>query len=227
MVLSIYQQEVTPDEIRKARVDIPNAPAREVEWSGSDLLDQVNCIVPFEATAPRSRAGQEAFALQMWDKKIITDPKLMAKIGMMNETETILSLANPDAERAERENYDMASGVPRGPADFDDHAEHIKCHNDFRKSATYEALEPQYRAMVDSHILAHEEMALNEAQAQMMNPMFAGIPQADEPMGSMTNPLPEGMGMGGFGAQTPMGGSPMGEPPAEEMPEMMGQEGVA
>jgi hypothetical protein len=226
MNLEIYQAEVGPEEQRKARVDIPNAPAREIIWSGGDLLDQVNCVVPFDAVAPRSRAGQEALALQMWDKGIIKDPKLLSQVAMMNETEQLISRMNPDVERAERENYDMADGTPRAPADYDDHAEHISCHNDFRKSATYEALEPQYKKMVDSHILSHEEMALNEAQSQMMNPMFAGIPQADEPMGSMTNPLPEGMGMGG---PPPMGGPMEGLGPemgAPEMgaPDMMGPE---
>jgi hypothetical protein len=103
----------------------------------------------------------------------------------------------------------MAAGVVQIPAEFDNHATHIKCHNEFRKTLRYETMPKEERKLVDQHIMGHETMSAEAAgmmaQKMQVHPSLGMAPNANE-----TPPQPL--------APNPMTGEPGGFPPGTEPP---------
>jgi hypothetical protein len=185
LVLRIYEVKVT--ESRPATVQrTGQAVPEKVQWSGSDLAGQTTATVPLEAVAPRSQAAQMELAFRLKGLYPDLDIKHFARIANLPDADDLTEAMDPDEAKARRENAEMAAnGEPIIPADFDDHTTHIAIHNEFRKSARYEALEPQVRQVIDAHVQGHAVDGAREAGAQLakarVNPALAAAPQANEP----------------------------------------------
>lgn len=184
LVLKIYEDKVT--ETRTAVV--PNRqgykmPPDAKSFSGKDLMGNCYVEIPDDAVIPRSRAASEQRAFMLWDRRIIQDPRELARMAEMPNALGFLEAIDPDLARAERENYYMSIGRAAVPAEYDMHNTHIQAHNRFRKTATYEQLPDEAREHVDLHIQAHETMAAQEAATQDV---------ADE-VGAMGLPTASGM----------------------------------
>lgn len=64
------------------------------------------------------------------------------------------------SSKAERENRQLATGIPIAPVYYDSHILHIKRHNEFRLSTDYEALiaeQPIIEEMFNAHLAMHFE----------------------------------------------------------------------
>lgn len=210
LVLELYEENVT--ETRQARVDFPHQVSQTVPWSGKDICGQTRAIVPENAVLPVSEAEVWTKGVNLYDRggfgeagsdeAIYRFSKFVESSGEANFVEA----TDPDVAKCQRENYMMALGEPMLPASFDDHAKHIRGHNDYRKSAAYERLAPELQAIFDQHIQAHETLAAEDAAAaanRQMNDQgggFAQIPTANQDPGSMM-PTPPPMGNG----QQPVG----------------------
>jgi hypothetical protein len=186
-ILALYAKFVT--EPRQARIDEPGMRSWHIEWTGADLMDQTEATVPTEAVTPRSRAAMQAMAVKLWELGMTKDPKLVAKLGDFPDQSAFLEALDPDYAKAERENHDLAIGQYPEPADFDDHAKHITCHNVFRKTLRYEQLPEATRKAVDDHVLAHENLSNQELATQAQSiPPFDQSAQAHQPPGSPGGP---------------------------------------
>lgn len=188
LVLETYAAKV--GDTRKARIKQPGGTPEVVEWDGTALAGQTVASVPMDAVMPRSRTALMAFAKELWDRKIIQDPQMFTKVADLPDQDDLIEGLDSNAAKAQRENRDMAVGRIRVPRDFDDHAIHVKRHNDFRRSLRYETMPAEWQGYVDQHIQAHETMAAEEAglqQAKMgVSPALAGAPTASE-----AAPLPQ------------------------------------
>lgn len=87
--------------------------------------------------------------------------------------------------------------------DYDNHEVHIKTHDNYRKTAEFEALDPAIQAEFNRHIRLHHAYVDSQAQAQMQAAMM-GSPPSSESTGG--NP----------GAAMQPGGAPPPEPSAPE-----------
>lgn len=215
LVLGLYEARAT--ETRTAVVKQDRVPER-VQWIGADLMGQHNVVVPRDSVMPRSRAAQAAYALQLYDRKILTTPEQLAKIADLPDQDDMLEGLDPDTARARRENLAMAVGTARTVDQIDEHANHIRVHRDFLKSERFEQLPPDVQGIFVDHLRAHEFYAAQQAAqqvqaAQLGGPVAAAVPTV------ATQPIDPAM----LGAGMPMSG---GEPaPGEEpMPEDMGDE---
>lgn len=190
MVLELYADKV--NETRKARVDVPGQPPETRDWIGSDFAGQTVASVPFDAVSPMSSTAMWSRAMALWNAKIITDPKQFARMAEASDADMADNFDH-DVSRAQRENHQMTVGLIALPAKFDDHAKHVKTHNEFRKSSRYEEMGDQDRKVVDDHIQSHEVLAAEEmAQQQLrtaVDPNFAAAAQAHEPA-PLGGPLP-------------------------------------
>ena len=203
MVLETYAKNVK--DTRKARISQKGQTPEIVEWTGKALAGQTVAHVPIDAVMPRSRTALMAFAKELWDRKIISDPQMFTRIADLPDQDDLLDGIDPDAAKAQRENRDMAVGRTAVPRDFDNHAKHIARHNEFRKTLRYESLPAEYQELVDLHIQAHdtlakEEMGKSVAEANV-NPALAMAAGAEEA------PLPPVM-PGPDGVPVPMPGAP-------------------
>lgn len=175
--------------VETRRLTIPAAPGipETIEWNGAMLREQYDVQVPLDAVAPRTHAAQQAYAKDLWDRQIITDPRQYARmVGL--QPEDFAELLSADATSAQRENLRMIVGYPEIPADFEDHAIHIAEHNRLRKSDAYKYAEPEIKKLIDDHLAFHENLAAEEVMKQSMraaaDPALAAAPQASAPPGS-------------------------------------------
>lgn len=217
-VLEIYQGKAR--DTRKATVRGDAGVPRLIAWTGKDIKDQTNVLVPLEVTQPRSKAAMQSFAQSLWDRQIITDPHQYARIAGLPEDE-LVEVLDADVAKAYRENARMMNGSPELVDTFDDHAKHIAEHNRERKSDSYRYAAEDIKAIFDDHLKMHEQYAAEEYGGQVNReqqmPGLSALPQADEPMGSQVPPdYAETMGAGMAGQQAMMPGQPGEGNPAQE-----------
>ena len=212
-VLKLYQERVIETRVVQAHPGVGQpGQVRVAHWNGKMLKGQTRCVVPLETTLPVSQAAQQAFARDMWDRGLIKDPVVFARMLRLPQRE-ILQVIDADVARAQREHARMMQDEAPHPETFDDHAKHIAEHNRFRKSDSYLYAPPDKRKVVDLHIQFHEQLAAEELgrQTQMaqLNPALAALPHGDEPVGSQVPP-DYAEQMAGMGGAAPMpGGAPM------------------
>jgi hypothetical protein len=210
LVLKIYEDKVTETRTastppRQGRSLPPDAKS----WTGKELMGHCYVEIPDDAVIPRSRAASEKRAFDLWDRKLITDPTEFAIAADMANPQSFLEGLNPDVAKASRENWHMSIGRAAVPADFDDHTVHVNHHNRFRKSSTYEQLEPEQKKVVDDHIQAHSTLASQEAA------VMAAAEEADPR--SLGIPTPQGM----EGAMVPSPDAQVGPPQGAPQPAMV------
>ena len=204
MVLELYA--AMAKETRTVRIEGPGKAPQVMDWKGADIKGCSDVRCPIDAIMPISQAAAHARAQALWDRKIITDPKMYARIAQLPDAKLIQAI-DPDVSKAMRENLDMAKGGAPIPAVFDDHAKHIAAHNDYRKSERYENLPTNkhvpadmpdgthqqltYQQVFDMHVQAHETLAAEAAgtqlSQQMVHPALGQSPNA-----SGQQPVPDG-----------------------------------
>lgn len=247
MVLKLY--EVRVNESRTSTVQLGMGIPESVRWTGGDLLGQTEVEVPIDSVMPRSRAAQAAYAMQLYDRQIITTPAQLAKVADLPDQDDLVSGIDPDTARAQRENYWMTTGQARLVERTDDHANHINIHRDFVRSERYEYLPEESKTMLQQHMEAHvmfaAQQAAEQGQAAMFSPLAAMLPTVDTQPLNVSDPqtaavLAQMAGLAGTGVApgtdgsgTPMPPSPTGPagppgtpPAAEEQPPAEEQEPV-
>lgn len=231
-VLTLYGNRAT--ETRQAYDDVAPGITDRVSWNGAELQGQYRVTVPLDAVTPRNAAARLANAKDLWDRKIITDPRRYARMVGLPADE-FAQLLDPDAENANRENMLMVLGKAQLVEPFDDNPVHIAEHNDrLRKTDSYKYAAPDIKKIIDDHISWHEK---NEAQQYarqkaiaQVDPAASTIAQADAPTGS---DVPQGeqeqqgrlaalagMGMTGAGSPNGQGGQTTQLPSGPTPPSM-------
>ncbi|MGZ6852648.1 MAG: portal protein [Mycobacteriaceae bacterium] len=117
----------------------------------------------------RTRAQRQDNLMLLWQNWIIQDPSLMAELMEV----PIPSFTEPkalDMRLARNENLDMAAGQAITPNSWDDHAIHLREHNDYRKTSEFLLLPQKTKTLFEYHCEKHEELAVAVAQknAQLM-----------------------------------------------------------
>jgi hypothetical protein len=169
MVLKLYHANVK--ETRKATVRGEDGVPTAIQWSAETLAGQTTAVVPLDAVIPRSRAAQAAYALQLHDRGIITNPTSLAKIADLPDQASLLEGIDPDSARARRENSWLGNGKARTVETIDDHVNHINIHRDYVRSDRYENLSPIAAALPTEATKVLPAADLAEAGAlSMMTP---------------------------------------------------------
>lgn len=207
MVLEVLSQKVT--ETRRSMVRMPSGVPEVVEWTGGDLAGQTLAVVPIDAVLPRSRAAQAAYAMQLFDRGIITNPQELAKVADLPDQDDLIEGIDPDTARARRENYQMAVGNVRLVDQIDEHQNHLNIHRGFMKSERYEHIDPESQQMFIAHLAAHEMYASQQAAQQTMAMQMGGPAAAMIPTAA-SSVLPAEMFAGAQAAQAEQS---MTEPP--------------
>jgi len=85
------------------------------------------------------------------------------------------------------------NGVPVPPElvvpvnTYDNHAIHVMVHNDYRKSQSFENVDPAVKQLFDQHVNAH----LASLQMMQQGQMAAAMPPEDPSMGQSVPPIPQ------------------------------------
>lgn len=156
----------------------------------------------------RTRAQRTDTLMNLWNNKVITDPDVLAHLMDL----PIPSFTDPranDMRLARAENIEMAGGIPVRANSWDNHAIHMREHNEYRKTQEYRALPPLAKSIFEWHCQAHEQLQLVEAQKVARLVAAQTIPQPAAPGAGPATPPP--------GAEP--GSAPGTEAPGEEQPQ--------
>lgn len=209
MALEIYGVKVL--ETRQAKINRDSNP-ESVEWTGKSLSGQYDVKIPIDQIMPRSHAADFAMAKDLFANKIITDPRDFISVAQQPGFRDVLSVVDPHANKAERENHLISLDRICIPADFDDHKRHIDIHNRFRTTTRYESLPAEEKAVMDEHIKAHEVLAAEQMAAQQAKlgvaPGLAAVPTAGGEVPILDQPF----------AQAQLGIPPTAPLPGPQMP---------
>lgn len=180
MVLNLWSMKV--QDTRKSMVHLPGGVPEVIEWTGRDLMGQTTAVVPLDSVMPRSRAAQAAYAMQLYDRKILQTPTELAKVADLPDQDDLVAGIDPDTARAQRENYQMSVGFARTVDEIDDHENHLKVHRDFMRSERYEYLGQEIQQIIRNHMAAHQMYAAQQAAQQTtaasVSPIAATLPTA-------------------------------------------------
>jgi len=189
-VLKIYEAKVpqTRSVVKYGESGVPHV----FEWNGRRLQGQTRVKVPIDATMPTSKAASQAMlsslAAQFPQLAESLSVPILTKVMELPGAKILSQIADPDVAWAHRENELLAAGEPRLPMPWEDHATHMAEHNAFRKTKAYDQADEQVKEIFEKHLEAHQRLIEEEAQRQAalnaINPGFAALPQADEPIGS-------------------------------------------
>lgn len=169
----------------------------------------------------RTRAQRQDTLMNLWSQKVITDPDVMAELMDVPYP----SFTNPsayDMRLARAESIEMAGGIPVRPNSWDNHAIHLREHNEYRKTQEYRALSHVAKAIFEWHCTTHEQLQIVEAQklARLLAAQQPVMPAPGGPPASGTAPAAPGGDMPGgteAGPETPnpaAAQAPPGTPPA-------------
>lgn len=217
MVLELY--EVFVRDTRTAQIRMPNNRIPEaVKWNGGKLMGHTTAVVPIDAVTPRNRNAQAAYAFQLNDRGIVTNPIELAKIADLPDQDDLIAGIDPDTARAMRENHHMAAGAARTVDSIDDHTNHLIHHRNFMRSERFEQLPPEQQMIFRMHNAAHEQYAAQAAaqltQAASVSPMAAALP-SESPMPIDPNAVAEAAMLSQMSPSAATAGLGMEQPPTD------------
>jgi hypothetical protein len=135
----------------------------------------------------RTRAQRQDNLMLLWQNGVIQDPALMAELMEV----PIPSFTEPkarDMRLARNENLDLAKGIAIEPNSWDDHAIHLREHNDYRKGHEFLMLDQDKKTKFEHHCQRHEELAIAVAQKNAALMMAAQGVQPQPPGGGGGDP---------------------------------------
>lgn len=199
-VLELWAANVP--EHRVARVQNETGIPMVHEWTGRQLRGQTKATVPLDAVLPHSRVALQAWIMAIGEKfpqAMPQNPAALARMMDLPASAMFGEMADADVAQAINENHLMSVGIVPAledddpfPQEYDNHAVHIAEHNRLRKTRAYIYADEKVRRIVDAHIMAHEQLARDQAvdQAELNNarPGAGALPQANEPAGSAVPP---------------------------------------
>ena len=127
-------------------------------FSGRDIPEDALAKVSVNLRKAPPSEQEQQFLLAMLDRKVIHDPRLLARVTKYASLEEAFADADLDTSQAQRENAKLAQGVPVEVEDWHNHMLHLIEHDRFRKSAEYEEqVPPQGKINVNLHCAKHKE----------------------------------------------------------------------
>lgn len=194
LVLKLY--EAKAKETRKAVVHTDRKVPQVLEWNGEKLRGQTTVNVPLDATVPQSRMATQAMLTNLagsfpaFGQGI--DQSTLARLLDLPGQQALQDAMPADVQRAMFENDRLSAGEPVLPEKWHDHGRHIAEHNRFRNTSGWESLPDDVKELFELHLQGHqrylEEEAVAQATLNAIQPGFAGLPQADAPLGSAVPP---------------------------------------
>ena len=195
---NLLKQFGNPKQILKAYDD--EGRVEVMEFMVQDLPEAEDLQITTQTTTglPQSIAGRWDRVLNLWQYKIIEDPKqAMELLNLAPENPDLLP-EHQDKAQAYRENKLMKGeldGEPRPiePYQWNNHPVHMEEHRRYMNSEEYRQLDPQTQQFFHFHLEQHEQMHLEEVQKQATIEMTAQGQPPMPPEGG-GGPMPPGPG---------------------------------
>lgn len=134
-------------------------------FKSTDIPEDVEVQVEPNSTLPKSKAKLKEELYGLWDRQILTDPRLLLRLTDYGNTQEVFIDLELDTSQALRENERLSKGEEVKVEDFHNHTVHVTEHNRYRKTAAFEKLPDKVKEMFAKHVQEHMGY-LAQAQAQ-------------------------------------------------------------
>lgn len=198
---SLLKQFGKPDQMLKAYDKDGLVEVYQFKRDSIPEDDELKVVTQTTTGLPQSIAGRWDRVLNLWQYKIIEDPKqVMELLNLAPESPDLLPEIE-DKKQAYRENKLMAGFLdgeakPIEPKQWNNHAVHIEEHRRYMNTEEFDKLDPETQQYFLFHLEQHEQMQMTDAQKAAELQMAA---QGQPPPGAVP---PEG-------AMPPEAGGPL------------------
>jgi len=138
----------------------------------------------------RSRAAKEEQVYRMVELGIISDPQVVAEL-LDVPVGTISPSKAADIRLARNENLTIAAGDAVKPNSWDDHAIHLREHNNYRKTQDYLMADDEVKQKFEYHCQTHEDLELEMLQKAAAKQQLLMAAQAPQEAGGEAPPTEE------------------------------------
>ncbi len=157
-------------------------------FMAADFKEGMRVNVRMGTGLANTRAAKQDQAMLLWQNGIIRDPEVMADI-MDIPVGTLTPQKVYDVRIARNENMAMAEGIDIDgnpgeaikPNSWDDHAIHLREHNNYRKTTEYLNLEPERKQKFEFHCETHETLEIAALQKQAQKAQLVMAAQGGAP----------------------------------------------
>jgi hypothetical protein len=157
----------------------------EVHRFKSDTVkEEMRVQITMGTGLARSRAARQDLLMNMWMNGVIRDPEAMSEL-MDVPLPSFVSAKAFDIRLARNENLEMADGTAIVPNSWDDHAIHLREHNNYRKTHEYLTKSTDAKQKFEFHCSTHETLQMEQLQKQAQ---LMAIAQGVPPGGPQTPP---------------------------------------
>lgn len=197
-VLMLVKQFWT--EARVVRTWSEDGELQAQRFSQDDVGEQLDVYVSSESMLPKSKAARAQLALDLWDRKILSDPGAFLRMLEVPGIGALQDVFDRGRRMAQREYGDMMTGTDIPVEDWHPHQVHIAQHNDDRMTEEWYHVEqaarggdPTAQATMD-RLNAHVGEHYAFLQAQSMGTMAPGLAggQHQGEFGGGGEPVPPG-----------------------------------
>jgi hypothetical protein len=203
------------DTPRTVRIYRKHSEPEVFDFVGTMLEGVAGVSLQAGSALPRSKAAKQQFILDLWDRKLETDPRKVREMLELNQGEP--DPWEVDLDQAERENKKMQAGKPVQALQWHNHAAHRYQHQMYMKSADFDELDAEQQQLWYNHDKEHADFQRQEQQSQMVMQAMAGSQAGGSPAQGGANGVtatPQGafapQDNGAGGAASPNGGPPPG-----------------
>jgi hypothetical protein len=172
--------------------------AEIMDFKGASIKDNNDVQIELAPVLSESRSAWEQTVFQSLQMGIMDARTAIQKLKLQNPKTVIDELA--DERLALRENIEMRQGQPRIPRDWENEEIHLRIHEGFLRTATFEKLDPK----VQQIFLDHRE-ATQKIQAQKFQQRIAAQQQLTQATAGQPNPTRQAGQPGPQPGQAPPG----------------------
>lgn len=145
------------------------------EFDKTDLKYQTDVSIQIESALGTSKAAQQQKLLDMWDRRIITDPQVFLRAFMSGDLDIIMS-DNDNFENVIAEDIEQIKNGKQPPVNlFDNHVLYIKRLSEFIQSPEFRRMPPDRQQLAMTTLQAHIQM-VQPVQEEAPNPAAVNTP---------------------------------------------------
>ncbi|MBT9166925.1 MAG: hypothetical protein DDT19_00249 [Syntrophomonadaceae bacterium] len=133
-------------------------------FKGADLKNNYDVRIEAGSALAESKVGKQELLLNLWDRRILTDPEDILKRLEFGQIE---SDSTKETWRAHAENSLMSQGQVPEVMLYQDHPAHLQIHIEFMRTPIFYNLDPNTQNIFSAHIQTHQQLMVQAAQPQI------------------------------------------------------------
>lgn len=178
-VIELHLANQFYNDIRKLKISGPNNEIKVIEFRNIDLQNQVDVQVQVESALGNIRGIQQQKLVDLWDRRIVSDPNLFLKAYMTGSLDVILKSQEPSEHMIIEDINAIKEGQAPMINPFDNHVLYVRRLSEFIQTPEFRRLAPD-RQMLAMQVLQQHLLAIQPVQEAQPNPAAVNTPYGSQ-----------------------------------------------